>query len=149
MIDKRRRAEHVHDATCHTSYIFPSDTNLTCTFTAHANANVWSAQTIVADNAATQLSAVFTDDPGHITAALIETISDVNAVYMFELSWGASYTVITRMRFAGATKFVAAATLSRFWAPIIPAGEQIYYRMKTETAVADTCTVHFRYHIHV
>ena len=148
MIDKTRRLRDVDDATQHISSIFPSNTNLTCTFTAHANANTWSAWTEIADSAATKLSASFTTVPGHITSILIETISDDAAIYMYEIAWGAAKNPITSGRFAGVGKFQAANIQDRFWAPQFPAGQLIYYRMKTETAVANTCTIHLRYHAH-
>jgi len=147
MIDKIGRIREIHDAVQHVTSIFPSDTNLTCTFTAHANANTWSAWTEIADSAATKLSAATATKSGHITSILIETVSDVNALYMFELAWGASKNLITTGRFAGSGKFQAAHIQDRFWAPNFPAGELIYYRLKTDTTVADTCTVHFRYHL--
>ena len=148
MIDKTRRLRDVDDATQHISSIFPSNTNLTCTFTAHANANTWSAWAEIQDSAATKLSVSCATRPLHLTSILIETISDNAAIYMFEISWGAARNVITRGRFAGVGKFQAAHIQDRFWSPPFSAGELIYYRMKTETAVADTCTVHFRHHIH-
>jgi len=148
MIDKVGRLRQIDDATQHTTIIFPSDTNLTCTFTAHANANTWSAWAEIQDSGATKLSAAFATTPGHISAMLVETISDNAAIYMIEIAWGAARNLITTMRFAGAGKFQAAHIQDRFWAHPFPVGQLIYYRMKTETAVADTCTVHFRYHIH-
>ena len=148
MIDKTRRLRDVDDATQHISSIFPSNTNLTCTFTAHANANTWSAWTEIADSAATKLSASFATVPGHITSILIETISDDSAIYMYEIAWGATKNPITSGRFAGVGKFQAAHIQDRFWAPLFPKGQLIYYRMKTETAVADTCTIHLRHHAH-
>jgi len=146
-IDTSGRLREIDDATQHVTSIFPSDTNLTCTFTAHANANTWSAWTEIADSGATKLSAAFATAPGHITSILIETISDNNAVYMFEIAWGAAKSPITSGRFAGVGKFQTAHTQERFWAPPFPAGQLIYYRMKTETAVADTCTIQLRYHL--
>ena len=148
MIDKTRRLTQIDDATQHVTSIFPSDTNLTCTFTAHANANTWSAWTEIQDSGATKFSASFATTPGHISSMLIETISDNAAIYMIEIAWGVAKRLITTMRFAGAGKFQAAHIQDRFWAHPFPTGELIYYRMKTETAVADTCTVHFRYHTH-
>jgi len=148
MIDKTGRIHDVDDAVQHITSIFPSDTNLTCTFTAHANANTWSAWAQIQDSAATLLSASFATSPGHITSILIETVSDNAAIYMFEISWGAARNPITSGRFAGVGKFQAAHIQDRFWAPEFPAGQLIYYRLKTETAVADTCTVHFRHHPH-
>lgn len=148
MIDRIGRLRQIDDATQHITSIFPSDTNLTCTFTAHANAHTWSAWIEIADSAATKLSASSATLPMHITSILIETISDNAAIYMFEISWGAAKTIVTGGRFAGAGKFQAAHIQDRFWATPLPVGQLIYYRLKTETAVADTCTVHFRYHIH-
>lgn len=84
--------------------------------------------------------------PMHLTALGIETLSEVDTIYMIEIAWGAAKNLITSGRFAGATKFESATEHLRFWAPHIPAGELLYYRMKTATAVADTCTTHFRYH---
>ena len=136
----------IHGATQHVTSIFPSDTNLTCTFIAHANANTWSAWAEIADNAAIKLSASCAIDPMHITALGIETLSEVDTIYMVEIAWGAAKTLITSGRFAGATKFQTPTEHLRFWAPHFPAGELIYYRMKTDTAVADTATVHFRHH---
>ena len=148
MIDKTGRIRDTDDATQHVTSVFPSDTNLTCTFTAHANAHTWSAWTEIADSGATKLSAATATSPGHITSLLIETISDNAAIYMYEIAWGVARNLVTSGRFAGVGKFQAAHIQDRFWANPFPAGELIYYRMKTETAVADTCTVHFRFHVH-
>ena len=148
MIDKTGRIRDIDDSTQHTTSIFPSDTNLTCTFTAHANAHTWSAWTEIADSAATKLSASCATQPMHLTAIVIETISDNAAIYMLEISWGAAKVPITATRFAGVGKFQAAHITDRFWAHEIQKGQLIYYRMKTETAVADTCTVNFRHHCH-
>jgi len=148
MIDKIGRIRDIDDATQHVTSIFPSDTNLTCTFTAHASAHTWSTWAEIQDSGATKLSASFADTPGHITSIVIETVSDDTALYMYEISWGAAKNLITSGRFAGVGKFQAAHMQDRFWAPAFPAGQLIYYRMKTETAVADTCTIHLRYHAH-
>ena len=148
MIDETGRLASIDDATQHVTSIFPSDTNLTCTLTAHANANTWSAWTEIADSAATKLSAAFAAVPGHITSILIETVSDNTALYMFEIAWGAAKNLVTSGRFAGVGKFQQAHIQDRFWAPPFPAGQLIYYRLKTDKAVADTCTIHLRYHAH-
>lgn len=146
MIDTIGRLRHIDDATQHESSIFPSDTDLTCTFTAHATPDTWSAWAEIQDSGATKLSDACATDPMHITAIGIETLSEDDAIYMIEIVWGAAKTSITSGRFAGATKFQTPTEHLRFWAPPVPAGELIYVRMKTDTAVADTCTVHFRYH---
>ena len=148
MIDKAGRSRKTEDAIRHVSDLFPGNTNLTCTFTAHATANTWSAWAEIADSGATTLSSSFTTNDGHLTSILIETVSDNAAIYMFEISWGAAKTIVTKGRFAGAGKFQAAHITDKFWAPEIPSGETVYYRLKTETGVADTCTVSIRTHIH-
>lgn len=148
MIDERGRLSHIHDAVRHVTSIFPSNTDLTCTFTAHANAHTWSPWKEIVDSAATKLSAAFATTPGHITSIVIETVSDNAALYMYEIAWGAAKNLITSGRFAGVGKFQAAHTHDRFWAPHFPTGQLIYYRMKTETVVDDSCTIHLRYHVH-
>jgi len=139
----------IHDAVSHVSSIFPADTNLTCTFTAHADEHTWSAWTEIVDSAATKLSAATAATPGHITSILVETVSDNTVLYMYEVAWGAAKVLITSGRFAGSGKFQAAHIQDRFWASNFPAGELIYYRLKSDKdASEDFCTVHFRYHIH-
>lgn len=140
------QAEAIRDAVEHVSSIFPANTDLTCTLTAHANANTWSAWTELVDSGANKLSDSFAALPGHITSILIETVSDNGALYMYEIAWGAAKTLITSGRFAGVGKFQQAHIQDRFWAPAFPVGELIYYRLKTDTAVADTCTIHLRHH---
>ena len=148
MIDETGRLAHIDDATQHITSIFPDDTDLTCTLIAGTNANTWSLWIEIIDSGATTLSSLFADESGHLTSILIETVSDDSAIYMYEISWGADRNVITRGRFAGVGKFQQAHIQDRFWPPPSPAGETIYYRMKTETAIPDDCTVHFRYHLH-
>ena len=141
-------ASEVYDATNHISVIFPDDTNKTCTLIAGQVANTWSSWTEIVDNNATTLSSKFAVADGHITEIGIESLSDVDTVYMIEISYGASKTLITSGRFAGSTKFDSPSDHLRFWAPKCPAGETIYCRMKTGTAIADTALIHFRYHTH-
>jgi len=140
--------DHTHDAVCHVSGIFPANTNLTLTFTANATANAWSAWAEITDSGANTLSALFAAADGHISSLCIETLSEDDTLYMIEIAYGSAKTIITRGRFAGATKFESPTEHLRFWAPAIPAGETVYYRMKTATSVADTITGHMRYHTH-
>lgn len=147
-IDAEGKLKEIDDATQHATSIFPADTNLICTFTAHATAHTWSAWTEIADSGATKLSASFATMPGHLTSIVIETVSDNAAIYMYEIAWGAAKVLVTSGRFAGVGKFQAAHIQDRFWALPLAAGQLIYYRLKSETGVADTCTVHFRYHAH-
>ena len=103
--DLEANVADIDEATQHVTSIFPSDTNLTCTFTAHANANTWSAWAEIQDSGATKLSASCAIDPMHITALGIETLSETDTIYMIEIAWGTAKTLITSGRFAGATKF--------------------------------------------
>ena len=86
MIDNIGRIKDTNDATQHVTTIFPNDTNLTCTFMAHANANTWSAWAEIQDSGATKLSDTCAGRPLHLTAMLVETISDNGAIYMMEIS---------------------------------------------------------------
>lgn len=136
------------EADHHATLLFPDDTNLTCTLTAHANANTWSAWTEIQDSGTTTLSSKFASYDGHIVAMIIEALSQINTIYMVELSHGASNMICTRWRLAGATKFQHPGHQLRVRGTHIPTGETVYYRMKTATAVADTALVHFRYYLH-
>lgn len=140
--------DDINDALAHVSYVFPSNTNLICTLTALATANTYGTWAEIVDSAATALSDAFSAAAGHVTSFLIENVSQVNTIYMLQLSYGGARTLISEIRFAGGTKFQSPDNHARFWVPIIPSGETIYYKMKTASAVADTCDVHLRYHLH-
>jgi len=146
MIDAIGRARRTQDQLRHVSALFPADTNLTWTMTAHATANTWSDWIEIADSGATKLSASYSTIDGHLTSILIESVSEINTIYEFELAWGASKITIARGRFAGETKFQAPKTTERFWAPHFPKAQLLYYRLKSATGVADTCTAHIRHH---
>jgi len=133
----------------HETLIFPDDTNLTCTLTAHEDANTWSSWAEIVDSEATTLSSKFATQTGHLVAMTVESVSEENAVYMVEFAYGDDKTVVSRWRFAGATKFLNPIHQVRMRGVHIPAGEKIYYRAKTETAVADTALVYFRYFLHI
>jgi hypothetical protein len=138
----------IEDALLHVSSIFPNDSNLTCTLTAGQPADTWGAWAEIADSGANTLSALFASVDGHISSLIVEEVSEVDTVYMVEFSYGAAKTVVVRTRFAGGTKFQAPNVQNRMWTTIFAAGETVYYRMKTATAVADTAKVHVRYHLH-
>lgn len=133
----------------HITSVFPSDTNLTCTLTAHANANTWSAWAEIEDSGATKLSACFDTYDGQIGSMVIESVSEVDTIYMLEVSYGSGNTIVSRWRFAGTTKFQNPSHQLRVRSAIVPTGETVYYRLKTATAVADTALVHFRYFLHL
>ena len=138
--------DNLHLEAEHETHIFPNNTNLTCTLTAHASANTWSAWTEIADSGATTLSSLFATVAGHLSSCVIESVSELDTIYMLEIGYGDSHVIISRSRFAGTTKFQNPSHQERFRGVISPAGETIYYRLKSATAVADTALVHFRYH---
>jgi len=146
MIDTIGRLRRAVDQLSHVSALFPVDTNLTWTMTALNTANTWSEWAEIADSGTTKLSASYAAVDGHITAIMIETVSEADTIYEYEIAWGASKVIIGRGRFAGETKFQAPNTTERYWAPCFPAGQLLYYRLKSASAVADTCTAHIRHH---
>ena len=137
-----------HDALHHSSSIFPDDTDLICTLTAGQAADTWGAWAEIEDSATTKFSSVIASNPGHITVIQEEELSDINALYMVEIAYGDAKVPLPKQRFAGSGRFQSPSNLARTYGLEIPAGEKLYYRMKSNTAVADTATVHFRYHLH-
>jgi len=142
-------SENVSQLATHITEIFPSVTNLTCTLTAHANANEWSAYTEIADSAATKLSASFSACDGHITAMVTESADTDDTTYMVEVSYGASHDVISEWRLVSGTSKVSSTGQSSARGAHIPTGENIYSRVMCETAGSKTLTVHFRHFCHV
>ena len=143
--------ERLDDIVQHETKLFPNDTNLTCTLTALATANTFSAWAEIEDNTGgttLKLSTAFATIAGHITGLVLESVSQDDTIYEVEIAYGSDKGIVTRWRFAGATKFINASHQIEAKGAHIPAGETVYYRMKTATAVADTAVVHFRYFNH-
>ena len=135
--------EEVH----HISNIFPEGTDETLTFTAGGVPNVYSAWAEVIDSGANKISDKFTAQ-AMVTAFLIEHCDARDKVYMFELAYGDSKTVLTRYRLiAGETTKLPAVQQLRIRGMHFPSDELIYYRMKSETAGA-ICELHIRYYLH-
>jgi len=128
--------------------IFPSMTNLTCTLTAHANANEYSAYTEIEDSAATTLSSIFAATDGHITGMITEAASEDDTAYIVELSYGVAHTIVSMWRLVSGTSKVSSTGQSAARGVHIPAGETIYARVMCETASSKTLTVHFRHFLH-
>lgn len=145
----RRQVEEIWEDLHHETGTFPANTNLTCTLAAHADQNTFGEWAEIVDGSANKLSAAFASYPGHIASMVVESVSEIDTIYQVEISYGADYTIITRWRFAGETKFKNPAHQLRVRAVIIPAGEAVYYRMKSaEDGSADSALVHFRYFLH-
>lgn len=134
-------------ANYHTTHLFPDDTDLTVTLLAALTAHTWSAWTEIADNEGTKFTTKFASQSGYLTSMVVESLSETDAVYMHQLAYGNDKTEITCQRFAGENKFQNPAHQERFRGVLIPAGEILYYRMKSGTGVADTAIVHFRYYL--
>lgn len=140
--------EALGDEIHHTTGIFPHDSNLTLTFTAHADANTWSNWAEIIDSGANKFSDVIINH-AHITAFLIEMCETKEKVFMFEIAYGDAKTLITHYRFiAGETVKLPPIQQVRIRAEHFPSGETIYYRMKCEDAGSKTCQLHIRYYLH-
>jgi len=133
----------------HITEIFPAVTNLTCTLTAHANANEWSAYTEIADSAATTLSASFAACEGHVTGMITESANEDDTVYMVELSYGASHDVISEWRLVSGTNKVSSTGQSSARGDHIPLGETVYARVMCAVSGSKTLAVHFRHFCHI
>ena len=140
--------EHLLTVEMHDTQIFPAATNLTCTLTAHADANTWSAWAEIVDSGATALTTAFASHDGHIAALVIEDCSEASKHYMFEISYGASKIHVGAWRIISETNNLPVAQSPRCRGVEIPAGETIYYRAMCETAAGKTATAHIRYFLH-
>jgi len=134
----------------HTTAIFPDTTAYTCILTAHATAHTFTewAEIVDSDDPANSLSDVFASYPGHITAMLVEEASVASALFMVEIAYGASYTIVSRSRVLTETNKLPTGQIGRFRGALIPAGETVYYRVMSSEATAPTITVHFRAYLH-
>ena len=132
----------------HLSHYFPEDSNETVTFTAGGGVNTFGAWAEIVDNNAVTLSSKFAGNDGHISAILIEDASVTDKIYVFEISYGATKTVVIRGRVLSATVLLSTVQQGRRRTLMIPAGETVYYRMKCETAGA-TGQIALRYHCHL
>ena len=132
----------------HTTAIFPTATNLTCTLTADVNANEWEDWAEIVDSAAASLSTAFAANDGHITGMLVEDTNQDDTRFMFEIGYGDTHIIVARGRVLTETNKLSTAQIGRFRGGIIPAGVTIYARVMCATAAAKTLSVHFRYYLH-
>ncbi len=131
----------------HVTRIFPEASDVTVTFTAHAVADTWSSWTRIQDSGGEYLDAQ-TLSIMHLSSILVEWASDLDKVYMIEIAYGDSTTVISRLRFiSGERNFLPPLQQMRIRALGIPENQQLFYRMMCEVGGA-TCLVSFRYHYH-
>lgn len=132
--------------TAHESFLFPEDSNETVTFTAGGTPNTFGAWTEIVDNNAVTFSSKLASNDGHLSTLDIEDASVSGKVYVCEISYGDSKTVVSRHRWVIGTG-KQTERKGRFRPLKIPAGETVYYRCKCETGGA-TSVLHFKYHFH-
>lgn len=131
----------------HETRIFPEASNLDVVFTSGGAADTWGAWAEIVDSAATTFTSRLTLD-GHIVGIGPEECSVIDQVYMLEIAYGATHTVIARLRVeSGAQIKLPAVGQRRIRSLHIPAGETIYYRMMDETG-GGTMNVSIRYFLH-
>lgn len=130
----------------HESFLFPEDSNETVTFTAGGTPNTFGAWAEIVDNNSVTLSSKLASNDGHLSSLDVEDASASGKVYVCEIAYGSSKTVVSRHRWIIGTG-KQTERKGRFRPLKIPAGELIYYRMMCETGGA-TSIVHFKYHFH-
>ena len=140
--------DSLYDDIYHLTYIFPAATNLTCTLTAHADANDWSAWVEVADSATTKLSSVFAAADGHVSAMVTHEANQDDTDYMVDLAYGDAKAHLSQWRIHSQTNKISSSGQSRCRGAHIPAGEKVYARVMCATAGGKTLLVHFRWWLH-
>jgi len=121
------------------TFIFPDVSNVFVTFTAGAVADTFGAWVEIQDNLAVTLSSVFAAQAGYLTELMLYQFSVANEIWIIEISYGAAYDVVARQRVRSDWTYNLDLLSER-----IPAGEAVYYRAMSETALA-TCRANFRY----
>lgn len=136
----------------HRSLLYPdlsTDIDLTCTFTSGA-IDAFGAWAEIDDSGATTFSSLCATDNVHISALRIRTVSETDVLYVIELGYGpnaGAVTIFDVHEFGSGTKHIDSDEQARFRPPAIPAGQNVYYRMKTEDTANATTTIVLRYHI--
>jgi len=136
----------LHKEAFHQNNIFPEDSNETVTFTAGSSVNTFGAWAEIVDNNSVTLSSKF-NSSGHISSIVVESTSAKDNIYLIEIAYGDSKTIVCRARGLAGTNQISHISQERMRDLQIPSGETVYYRLKCETASA-TMTLHLRYHIH-
>ena len=130
---------------CHSTNIFPEDTDDYVTLTAGTPANTFGAWAEIQDDKAIKFSAKFDENPGYITAVILEDASVKDKRYLLEISYCAEHILIARSRFMKVETKTDVSHLMRIRSALIPVGEEVFYRLKCETALA-TAELQLRYY---
>jgi len=120
-------------------FLFPDVSNVTVTFTAGGVANTFGAWAEIVDSLAVTFSSRFTALPGYLSEIMLYNFSVANEVWIVEIGYGAAYTIAGRQRVRSDWTYLLDLLCKK-----IPAGETVYYRAMSETALA-TCNANFRY----
>ena len=122
-------------------FLYPDTASATCTLTAGAGVDTWSAWTELVDNGAVTLSSKFVADSGYLHQAMTHDYSIADKIFIIEIAYDNDGTdIVGRIKVRSDWTYV-----SDLNSVVIPAGETIYYRMQSETAGA-TLQADFRYY---
>ncbi|MBV6341221.1 hypothetical protein [Candidatus Magnetobacterium casense] len=122
-------------------FLYPGNVSSTVTLTAGVGVNTFGAWAEITGSDAITLSSCFTANSGYIREIMTHNYSAADKMYIIELSYGAAKTIIGRVKVRSDWTYVMPLSS----APITPAGETVYYRMKSETSEA-TLQADFRYY---
>lgn len=136
--------DEILEETRHTSYIWPEATNLTATCTAPAGANTWGAWVELIDSGGNNFSDKITATT-HLSDTKIESYSDKNQEYMYQISYGTSNIIVGGRR-VSPIKESGEYSIDLKSLPI-PAGEKVYARCMCSVG-GNSCTILLRYHYH-
>ena len=148
------RAGYIDDLkteAAHRSYIFPdlcSNIDLTCTLTSGIS-DTFGTWAEITDSGATTFGSLFSATGGHISALAIRSTDTADKMYVIEVGYGPDNTHVTIFdvhEFGSGTKFIGPDAQVRFRPPAMPAGQKVWYRMKTEDTAGATATIALRYH---
>lgn len=145
--------DDIYEEGAHRSYLFPdlgSNIDLTCVFTS-GEIDAYGTWAEVTDSGTTTFSSVITSSGGHITALRVRSTSVDDVMYVIELGYGlntGAVTVFNIHDFGAGTKKIDSDQQIRFRPPLIPSGQKVYYRMKTENNANATANIGLRYHPH-
>jgi len=122
------------------AFLYPEDTNVFIPLMAGGAPNTFGAWAEIVASDATTLSSKFTSKTGYLSELLVKNASATNKMYVIEIAYGDDKVVVSRMMWYSDWTYILNVRSAR-----IPMGEVVYYRLKSETALA-TVRATFRYY---
>lgn len=122
-------------------FLYPDTSSRSCTLTAGSTPSVFGAWTEIVDSLGTTLTSKFAANSGYIREIMTHNYSIADEIYIVEIGYGASHTIIGRVKVRSDWTYVLPPTATS----LSPANQIIYYRMMCETGDA-TLRVDFRYY---